>query len=304
MYSNTCMACRGCCSCWYEDVVNAIPDNWPMGLHLAEGSTHLVQTPSSYLGYRTLKGMDGKKVLNPIPADKIFEVGHYIDHELVANLEDDCNKRLDRINNNKAKRFLLTIGGAGAQQEFYSQIIKKLLPLVKENKAVLYLNVGDHKNVWESLASSIPELKDLSETYFDDWNKTKEFSNKALNEDVKGVHVFYHKDIFAAVYSTNLLMRSTDVLVTKPSELSFYPVPKLLIKRVGGHEMWGAITSSEIGDGTIECETPELTLQMIDLMLEDNYILNMMCNKILDLNKIGRYNGAYKAVEIAMTMKK
>ena len=103
MYSNTCMACRGCCSCWYEDVVNAIPDNWPMGLHLAEGSTHLVQTPSSYLGYRTLKGMDGKKVLNPIPADKIFEVGHYIDHELVANLEDDCNKRLDRINNNKAK---------------------------------------------------------------------------------------------------------------------------------------------------------------------------------------------------------
>lgn len=287
-----------------KNVVNAIPDNWPMALHLAEGSTHLVQTPSSYLGYRTLKGMDGKKILNPIPSDEIFEVGHYIDHELVANLEDDCNKRLDRINNNKAKRFLLTIGGAGAQQEFYSKIIKNLLSLVKENKVVLYLNVGDHKNVWDDLSSSIPELKELAKTYFDDWNKTKEFANKALNEDISGVHVFYHKDIFAAVYSTNLLMRSTDVLVTKPSELSFYPVPKLLIKRVGGHEMWGAITSSEIGDGTIECETPELALQMIDLMLEDNYILSMMCNKILDLDKIGRYNGAYRAVEIAMAMKK
>lgn len=287
-----------------KNVVNAIPDNWPMALHLAEGSTHIVQTPSSYLGYRTLKGMDGNKVLNPMPASDILEVGHYIDHELVVNLDNDCDKRLERIHNNKAKRFLLTIGGAGAQQEFYSQIIKKLLPLVKENKAVLYLNVGDHKNVWDNLSSSIPELKTLATTYFDDWNKTKEFTDKAINEDVSGVHVFFNKDIFAAVYSTNLLMRSTDVLVTKPSELSFYPVPKLLIKRVGGHEMWGAITSSEIGDGTIECGTPELALQMIDLMLEDNYILDMMCRKIKDLNKIGRYNGAYKAVEIAMAMKK
>jgi len=286
-----------------KNVVNAIPDNWPMALHLAEGSIHLVQTPSSYLGYRTLKGMHGNKILNPMPASDIFEVGHYIDHELVVNLENDCNKRLDRINNGKAKRFLLTIGGAGAQQEFYSQIIKKLLPLVKKNEVVLYLNVGDHKNVWDNLASSIPELKTLAKTYFNDWNKTKEFTDMAIDEDISGVHVFYNQDIFAAVYSTNLLMRSTDVLVTKPSELSFYPVPKLLIKRVGGHEMWGAITSSEIGDGTIECETPELALQMIDLMLSDNYILNMMCKKIIDLNKIGRYNGAYKAVEIAMAMK-
>ncbi len=44
-----------------------------------------------------------------------------------------------------------------------------------------------------------------------------------------------------------------NVLVTKPSELAFYPVPKLFIKRVGGHEQWGAIHSAEIGDGTLEC---------------------------------------------------
>lgn len=287
-----------------KNVINAIPDNWPMALHFAEGSIHTVQTPSSYLGYRTLKGMDGKKIMNPMPAEDIFEVGHYIDHELVANLEDDCAKRLDRIKNGKALRFLLTIGGAGAQQDLYCQIINKLLPLVKTKKAVLYLNVGDHKDVWEGLANSIPELKTISTTYFDDYNKTKEFANQAINEDVYGVHVFYHEDIFAAVYSTNLLMRSTDVLVTKPSELSFYPVPKLLIKRVGGHEQWGAITASEIGDGTIECAEADLALQMIDLMLNDNYVLEMMCNKILDLNKIGRYNGAYNVVKLAFKNKK
>ena len=29
-----------------------------MALHLAEGSVHTVQTPSSYLGYKTLREMD------------------------------------------------------------------------------------------------------------------------------------------------------------------------------------------------------------------------------------------------------
>ena len=35
-----------------EYVVNAIPDNWPMALHLAEGSIHTVQTHYAYQGYR------------------------------------------------------------------------------------------------------------------------------------------------------------------------------------------------------------------------------------------------------------
>ena len=63
------------------NVVNAIPDNWPMALHLAEGSIHAVQTYSAFLGYKTLKGMDGKKLLNPIPLGEIVEVGHYIDQD-------------------------------------------------------------------------------------------------------------------------------------------------------------------------------------------------------------------------------
>jgi hypothetical protein len=48
-------------------VVNAVPDNWPMALHLAEGAIHTVQTPSAYLGYRTLRGMRKGEVLSPMP---------------------------------------------------------------------------------------------------------------------------------------------------------------------------------------------------------------------------------------------
>lgn len=282
-----------------KKVVNAIPDNWPMALHLAEGSIHIVQTPSSFLGYKTLKGMDGIRTLQSIPDEEIYEVGHYIDHELVVNLDDDSEKRLSRIENKKAKRVLLTVGGAGAQQEIFAEIIRKLMPDIKEKKVALYINVGDHKGVLDGLCKEIPEIASMSENYFNDWDKTCDFAKKALDNDISGIHVFYNEDIFAAVYSTNLLMRSCDILITKPSELAFYPVPKLLIKRVGGHEAFGAIRAAEVGDGTIECETVGRTLQMLDLMLNSDEILTMLCNNIIKANKIGLYNGAYKAVELA-----
>ncbi|MTI70069.1 MAG: hypothetical protein FH751_07450 [Firmicutes bacterium] len=284
----------------FKRVVNVIPDNWPMALHLAEGSIHTVQTPSSYLGYKTLKGMDKEKILNPIPDDKLYNVGHYIDHELVKNIEKDSNKRLERIKNEKIKRILLTVGGAGAQRKIFTEIIKNLLPRIKKDKATLFINVGDHKNVWEGLIEDIPELNELSNKYFNDWDETINFSKKALDSDVSGIHVFYHKDIFQAVYATNLLMRSSDLVITKPSELSFYPVPKLLIKRIGGHEKWGAIRSSEIGDGTIECESVDKTIQMLNLMLDSKDILTSFNENIINANKIGIYNGAYKVVELSL----
>ena len=58
-------------------------------------------------------------------------------------------------------RFLLTIGGAGAQKEIFAAIIKFLMPYIKENKAVLYINVGDYKNVWDSLVEQIPQMKNI-----------------------------------------------------------------------------------------------------------------------------------------------
>ena len=99
-------------------------------------------------------------------------------------------------------------------------------------------------------------------------------------------------------------MRSCDVLVTKPSELAFYPVPKLFIKRVGKHEMWGAIHSAEIGDGTLECRDIPHTLQMLDLFLQDDKMLTDMCDCIKMNKKMGIYDGAYNVIKIAMGMKK
>ena len=130
-------------------VVNAIPDNWPMALHFSEGSLHTIQTHNAYQGYRILNGMQGKDVLKPMPADDLVYTGHYIDHELVSNIETDCAARRKRKEEGKPMRFLLTIGGAGAQKEIFAAIIKELIPAIKEKKAALYVNVGDYRNVWD-----------------------------------------------------------------------------------------------------------------------------------------------------------
>jgi hypothetical protein len=284
-------------------VVNAIPDNWPMALHLAEGSVHTIQTMQSYMGYRILNGMDGKKVLNPMPAQDLVYTGHYIDHELVSNVETDCKARMDRKAQGKPMRFLLSVGGAGAQREFFEAIIRHLLPAIKTNKAVLYVNVGDYKNVWDELVDSIPELKNISTLHFNDWKDTENFAEKALTEDITGVHAFWHENIFEAVYCSNLLMRSSDVLVTKPSEFSFYPVPKLFIKRIGGHERWGAIHSAEMGDGSLECRDVLHAAQMIDLFMDDEVIFPQMCETIIKNKEAGLYDGAYNVIKLAMSMK-
>ena len=287
-----------------QNVVNAIPDNWPMALHYAEGSIHTVQTHYAYQGYRICNGMDGDKVLKPMPSDSLKYVGHYIDHELVSNIEADCARRMARKSSGKPMRFLLTIGGAGAQKEIFAAIINELIPDIKSGKAVLYVNIGDYMNVWEDLKKMAAEIESIAETHFNDWNDTRKFCQEALDGDVNGIHVFCHENIFEAVYATNLLMRSCDVLVTKPSELAFYPVPKLFIKRIGGHEQWGAIHSAEIGDGTLECRDIPHTLQMIRLFLEDDMTLEDMCGNIIRNKSLGIYDGAFQVVKIAMGMRR
>ena len=281
----------------FTRVVNAIPDNWPMALHLSEGSIHTVQTPSAFLGYKMLRGMDKKRQLKPMPKGTVFDVGHYVDHEFVENIEKDCAARLDRLKSGKPRRYLLSIGGAGAQQKLFEDIIRHLIPQIRAGKVCLLINTGDHFEVWDSIVSHIPELRAMAETHFDNYEASKAFIENDGN--IKGVQAFCHKDIFAAVYVTNLLMRVCDVLITKPSELSFYPVPKLMIHRVGGHEAWGAIRAAEVGDGTYECEKTEEVLAMLDEMTNGDEILPAMCRCILRAKNAGIYNGAYEVVKLA-----
>jgi hypothetical protein len=270
-----------------------------MALHLAEGAIHCVQTPSAWFGYKTLRGMSGRDILAPMGEGQLHHVGHYVDHEIVSNIGPDTEARLRRHAKGDALRVLLSVGGAGAQRELFVAILKRLAPLVRSLRLVLFVNVGDHADLLAVLRREVPDLAGAT-LHENDWAGTESFARAALEGKVSGIHLFVDRDPFAAVYATNLLMRASDLLVTKPSELSFYPVPKLLVKRVGGHEAWGAIRSAEIGDGTVECSSTEEALAMLGLLLNGKEALRLMNDNIRAAAAAGVYSGAYRAVDLAL----
>jgi hypothetical protein len=274
-------------------------DNWPMAFQLTEGAKHGVQSPSGYYGFRVMRGFDESgKVLKPVPSDALYYTGHHVDHELVDNIELDCGARLDRMRAGEPRRFLLTMGGAGAQRELFKAVIDHAVPMIKAKKLALFVNLGDHADNWAWLQEELGENVGMVQTHFA-WDDTRAYVDGIADGTADGLHVFLHDNIYHAVYATNLLMRVSDVMITKPSELAFYPVPKIFNERVGGHEMWGAIRGAELGDGTVETRTVAQTLQAVDLLTDEDDLLSLYCDQIVKNKSIGIYDGAYRCVELA-----
>lgn len=279
-------------------VVNIVPDNCPLGFHLAPGALHAVQSPSGYAAFRALKDLAPPDPdAGGVPPEELALAGHFIDHELAANIPRDCAARRRRIAAGAPRRVLVSVGGAGAQRDLLVEIVRDLLPRVHAGRILLLLNFGGHEDFRAHLLRAIPELESRA-THHGDWQDTDAFAESLLASDGGGgVHTFLHGDIHAAVYATNRLMRAADLLVTKPSELAYYPVPKLMLQRVGGHEAWGAIRAAELGDGTPECATPALARQFLRFFLDEDDLLLMCCASIERLHAAGVYDGAYRAVD-------
>ena len=135
-----------------KNVVTIIPDNFPMAFHIAEGTLHCVQSPSAYMGYRSLISMGaGMNLEYPMPKEDILLTGHYVDHEIVSNIEKDCDNRLRRLKDKKTRRLLLTMGGAGAQVLRFAQIAEYCKADIEDKRVSLFINMGDHKGRWEDL---------------------------------------------------------------------------------------------------------------------------------------------------------
>jgi hypothetical protein len=291
--------CMGAVAGGMTNVVDMMFDNWPMSFQLTEGATHGVQSPSGYYGFRVMNGFDEKdRILQPVPPNALRYVGHHVDHELVENIEADCAARMRRMRAGEPRRLMITMGGAGAQRELFKAVIEHCVPMIERGELALFVNLGDHRDNWEWLEAELAGHRDLIRRH-DSWETTRDLADAIRTGPAEGLHVFLFDNIFHAVYATNYLMRVVDVMITKPSELAFYPVPKIFNARVGGHEAWGAIRSAEIGDGTIETRSVGRTLQAIDLLTREQDLLHMYCDAIVKNKSIGIYDGAYRCVELA-----
>lgn len=282
-------------------VVNAVPDNWPMALHLAEGAVHAVQTPYAYFGYKTLNGF-AKTPLRGMPESALKTAGCFVDHELLKNLENDNARRKARLSDGSPLRILMTVGGAGAGYRQFEAMAEHLLPYVRSGKAALFINFGDHAAVYRKMLGTFTGVP--VHAYENRYGDLKALAAALPRRDAEGVYAVCSGNIFEAVYSTNLLMPECDLLVTKPSELAYYPVPKLFMRHIGGHEVYGAINGREYGDAAGEFADTKEICAMLDRLLTDKEILAHLCDTILRLRNEGRYDGAYECVRLAAGIKK
>jgi hypothetical protein len=123
------------------------------------------------------------------------------------------------------------------------------------------------------------------------------------NEPSKNVTLFAFDDYFPAVATTDILCRVADVLTCKPSELAFYPLPKLHIRRVGDHEADSARRAAEAGDGTLEARELHDAMAYIQLFLKTPDLLVSMNQAVIQNNTIGMYDGCKNVVQWATVTK-
>ena len=173
--------CMGAVAGGMTNVVDMMFDNWPMAFQLTEGAKHGVQSPSGYYGFRIMNQFDEQdRILKPTPADALYYVGHHVDHELVENIEVDCAARLRRMANGEPRRFLLTMGGAGAQRELFHEIIQHCRPMIERDELTLFVNLGDHAENWDWLKAELGPDAGLAQTHFD-WDDTRTFADEIRN---------------------------------------------------------------------------------------------------------------------------
>jgi len=280
----------------FKNVVNMVVDNHPQWFVVVPGALNLVQGPRLY---RELMKLG-------IPDKDLELVGHWNPRNIVETIPEATERRIQRVESKKPLRLLIPVGGAGAQRTFLRDLVKECAPLVKQGKLQLFLNAGDHEHMRTAFSEQLEEsgLKDEYEIISEISSANNFEENlKSGKEPNKPVTVFAFQgsyESYGAVTTTDRLIPYSDVLVCKPSEMAFFAVPKLMVRRVGDHEAKSAVRAAEVGEGTLEAETvPEVMKEIEQFFNKPGDLITM--NKMIRKNhEMGMYDGAKIAVERAL----
>jgi uncharacterized protein DUF6938 len=128
---------------------------------------------------------------------------------------------------------MFAVGGAGAQAELVDQFLPSLRPLILDGRLRLQLVAGTRPEVLRAFVEAV-ERNGLE---------------RVLDRDVTMIHGADFKSYYEMM---NRALLRTDVLWTKPSELSFYPALGLacmLSRPLGAHERYNRRWLREQGVG-------------------------------------------------------
>lgn len=168
---------------------------------------------------------------------------------------------------------MFTIGGAGAQKEIAMKYVKSLAEKIKKKEVKVILSAGIRKKVKEYFLKSIEKLG-LKKNF----NKNIEIVFSEKIED-------YFKDF-------NKKLRKTDLLWTKPSELSFYTglgIPIIMAPSIGSQEDFNRKWLLALGAG-IPQENPVYANEWVFDYLNSGRFAEATMDGFIEVEKLGFYN--------------
>ena len=222
----------------------------------------------------------------PLPLENIGEEGLKILREDLATrlLILDPNKKYFKKYQSLIKDYLkripkkvvrpltlmFAVGGAGAQKEIGIQIVKSLKEKIKSGKIKIILVAGIKKDVFDYFSENIKLLK--------------------LKKDLgDGIEIIFDKEIKNYFKKFNLALRKTDILWTKPSELSFYSglgLPIIIAPPIGSQERFNQRWLLNSGFA-INQQDPDYTDEWLIDLLERGWFAEAAMEGFIETEKRG-----------------
>jgi hypothetical protein len=120
----------------------------------------------------------------------------------------------------------------------------------------------------------------------------KNIKNLGLKNHLgKEIEILFEEDIESYFRSFNLALRKTDILWTKPSELSFYSVlgiPIIIAPPIGSQEEFNKRWLLKSGFGLLQ-ENPNYVHQWLFDWLEKGYLAEAAMQGFIEGEKLGTY---------------
>ena len=164
---------------------------------------------------------------------------------------------------------MFSIGGAGAQKEICLKAINSLKNKITEKKLRFIIATGIRKELAKYFAENIKDLK------LDGW-----------------AHILSADSVDEYFNNFNETLRETDILWTKPSELSFYAglgIPIIIAPTIGSQEDFNRKWLLHIGAGILQ-ENPKYADQWFFDLLNGGDFAEIAMQGFIEIPKLGAYN--------------
>ncbi|HLD31435.1 MAG TPA: hypothetical protein VJB37_00895 [Patescibacteria group bacterium] len=175
------------------------------------------------------------------------------------------------------------VGGAGAQRELGAQILTALREPIARGKMRLNLVAGVRNDVYLYYQSVVRDLK----------------LNKKRNGHVNIIYAENKLEYFAKF---NQILLNTDILWTKPSELSFYAglgLPIIMAPTIGSQEEFNKAWLTSIGAGVPQ-EDPRYTAEWLADWLSSGWLAEAAMKGFLD----APHNGVAHIEDVVLKKKR